>query len=154
MTGSWLVFRRFVLGGFIFGSLVLGRLRCSRSILSGFILSCLARSGSVLGRLGLSSFVLGRLRLGCLVRFGLILSWSAMRRYYALAGKLTWLGCCRDCRAPVIHRREHFVVAARRALMACLRSGRRGVRRVRVGFFPGRRSRRDSTRSAVKADVA
>src|SRR5580692_4768789 len=134
MTGSWLVFRRFVLGGFIFGSLVLGRLGCSRFVFR--------------------SFVLGRLRLGCLVRFGLILSWSAMRRYYALAGKLTWLGCCRDCRAPVIHRREHFVVAARRALMACLRSGRRGVRRVRVGFFPGRRSRRDSTRSAVKADMA
>ena len=33
---------------------------------------------------------------------------STARRYHALARKLSRLGRCRDCRTPVIHRREHF----------------------------------------------
>src|SRR5271155_5771517 len=114
----------------VFRSPVFRRLGCSSSSRVALVLF-----GSVLRRLRLSrpvrfSLVLGRLSLGCLVLLGsvfrrlrlsrLVLFSLVLRRpmlggglarcYDALTGKLSRLGRCGDCRAPVIDGREHFTV--------------------------------------------
>src|SRR5580704_1729812 len=173
-TRSRVVFCSFVLAslarsGSVFGGLrlsrpVLGRLRLGCLIRFSLVLSRFALSRAVLSSLILSGLVFSRLRLGRLARFRLVLRclrlgrsvccWSSARRYYVLTGKFSRLGCRRDCRTPVIHRREHFTIPTRRLSVACLRFGRRSVQCMIKGILRASGPRVDAAVSAVVADVA
>src|SRR5271155_1155425 len=106
-------------------SLVLSCLRLSRPVFRSPVFRRLGFSSSSRVALVLCSLVFGRLSLGRLVLFGSVLcrlrfcrlvlrrpmlGGGLARCYDALTGKLSRLGCCRDCRAPVIDGREHFTV--------------------------------------------
>src|SRR5580704_18075340 len=131
---SCLVFRGFVLGSFVLSGLVLARLTRSCPVLGRFCRGCLVRFGLicscfVLNRSVLSSFIFSGLVLGRLGFGGFGRRRSPARRHYVLVGKFSRLGRCRNSRTPVIHRRQHFMIPACRLLVACLRRGRRSVRR-------------------------
>src|SRR5271155_1212863 len=96
-------------------SLVLSCLRLSRPVFRSPVFRRLGCSSSSRVALVLCSLVFGRLSLGCLVLFSLVLRRPMLggdlaRCYDALTGKLSRLGRCGDCRAPVIDGREHFTV--------------------------------------------
>src|SRR5271155_5840566 len=181
---SRLALSRSVLRSFVFSGLVLSRLRLSCLVRFGLVLVHFALSCAILSSFVFSSLVLSRLGFSCLVRFGLIRTrfalgrsvlrgfvlrglvlgrlrlarsarrWSPARRNYALAGKLARLSCRRDCRTPVIHRREHLMVLTGATLLPRLCFRRRSVSRASERFLRRCGPRADSAVSAVIADVA
>ena len=88
-----------------------------------------------------------------LVRGSLVRRSCALRRYHTMTAELPWLGCRSDCWPPVVHRRQKCVVGAGSVHMLGLQFGWPPVLLVGCLFFRRGRARRDSTSSAVIADM-
>jgi len=127
----------------------------SSSFVRGRIIFSLIFVGARRSYFVLGWFILSRFVHGCLVlsRWRLIRCSRLLGRDCSPAGKLAGFGSGGDCRPPLVHRREKRVIGACRLHMLSLERGWLRVLRMRISLLRRGRTRTDSSRAAVVADM-